>query len=149
MTHSNAATEVGSGYDVPETGRAPYQRRAPLRRNNRQIVAHGCEAKCDEIIKHGLIQRRKLQNRHANRLQRFPLIRREVVVNFVVHAASTTLVFAGYLYKFSVNAARPQCVEISIRRTTYFESLCPKYSVTRLSHPRVKGLHRHLESDGT
>jgi hypothetical protein len=71
--------------------------------------------KCDELRENEWIRGVRPCCRDAKRFQRFPLIRRKVVVDFRMHAAPEDVGFSRLSYKGIVNGTRLQCVEISIQ----------------------------------
>jgi hypothetical protein len=79
-----------SGRHVPEPRRTPQQHAASFGREDRAIADLRGKPKRNELFDNESIEDPALCRRRAERFQRFLLIRREIVVDFRVHAASKT-----------------------------------------------------------
>ena len=83
---------------IQESWRAPQQHAATFAREDRAAIGHFGQFKCNETFDDESIEGAASRRRHADSLQRFPLIVREIVVEFRAHAASNAAgVFRGCL----------------------------------------------------
>jgi len=97
-----------SGHNVEETARASDQDAASERGQKRRFVDQNGQLQFDQWLNGGTTQRAAFGHGPAQRFHRFPLIRREIEIEFRSHSASWALIrlLMGASYEPSVNGMR-------------------------------------------
>src|ERR1700742_3633045 len=74
---------------LPKLRRSPDEDLASLRRDRGRVVREDGKAEFGELVEHEPIQGAAFRRAAAQRLQCFPLMRGQIIVEFMVHASAS------------------------------------------------------------